>query len=154
MAWITPKTDWDLHYDESGAFIGDFFNVEDYNRIKNNLLELRELATKLIYPVPKIRLGADKHYPDAENPDYENDNFFADEINAIEDGLYALDEAMPFVYFGEKQTFNDNGRFIDYAELNRIESAMLRLWNILNDSINGKLRLQFILGTRGRDIKC
>lgn len=154
MAWITPKTDWASVYDDvTNRYIGDYFNIVDYNRIKNNLMELRELATQLIYPVPKFTVGVDKHFPDAENPDYDNDNFFADELNAIEQGLLALDEAMPFVDFGECQTFIDNGRFIDYAELNRIESAQLKLYNILTDSIKGKLRLAFTLGMRGRDIR-
>lgn len=154
MAWITPKTDWAIIYDDVvNRYIGDYFNVADYNRIKNNLMELKELAKLLIYPVPNFTVGADKHFPDAEHPDYDNDNFFADEINKIEDGLYALDEAMPFVNFGDKQTFFDNGRFIDYNELNRIESAQLRLYNILTDSIKGKLRLAFTLGMRGRDIR-
>ena len=38
MAWQQPKTDWK----ES-----DYFNVEDYNRIKGNLNELHRMA--LVY---------------------------------------------------------------------------------------------------------
>ena len=43
MAWETPKTDW---YGEEieGVYVGDRFNAVDYNRIKNNLIFLRDLA--------------------------------------------------------------------------------------------------------------
>ena len=46
MAWITPKTDW---YGEvvDGVYVGDRFNASDYNRIKNNLSYLRELAVQM-----------------------------------------------------------------------------------------------------------
>ena len=153
MAWETPKTDWSAEYSDTGLFIGDFFNVTDYNRIKNNLLYLRELATQLIGVVPSIIVGVDKHLPDNENQDFDNDNFFADEFNMIEDGLETLDNAMPFVSFGTKQTFYENGRFIDADELNRIERAELKMYEILNNSIEGKLRLQIRLGTRENAIR-
>lgn len=153
VTWITPKTDWSAEYDDTGLFIGDFFNVTDYNRIKNNLLYLRELATELVYGVPHITVGEDKHLPDNAHPDFDNDNFFADEFNLIEDGLEAIDNAIGWIDFGEKQTFYDNGSFIDANELNRIEGAQLRLYEILNNSIAGKLHLAFRLGTRENTIR-
>lgn len=146
MAWQTPKTNWKAQYDVTGLFIGDFFNVTDYNRIKNNLLHLREMAARLMGNVPVITVGADKHYPSSHN--MENDYFYADEINLIEDGLAALDARLPFVDFGSKKTYYPNGAFIDYTELNRIERAELNLYNILTDSIAGQRRLAFKLGKR------
>ena len=153
LVWITPKTDWSAQYSDTGLFVGDFFNVTDYNRIKNNLLYLRELATQLIYGVPEIVVGEDKHLPNNADPDFDNDNFFADEFNLIEDALETLDEAIGWVDFGEKQTFYDNGRFIDAEELNRIESASLELYDLLTNSIAGKHRLAFRLGTRENTIR-
>lgn len=153
LVWETPKTDWNAEYSASGLFIGDFFNVSDYNRIKNNLLYLRELATQLVYGIPRITVGEDKHLPDNANPDFDNDNFFADEINLIEDALETIDEAIGWIDFGEKQTFYDNGRFIDADELNRIEGASLKLYELLNDSIAGKHRLAIRLGTRENTIR-
>ena len=153
MAWETPKTDWSAEYSDTGLFIGDFFNVTDYNRIKNNILYLRELGIQLIGVIPRIEVGADKHLPDNEHPDFDNDNFFADEINMIEDGLETIDDAMPFVSFGSKQTFYENGRFIDADELNRIESAELKTYEILENSIAGKMRLQIRLGLRENEIR-
>lgn len=153
MTWEEPKTDWSASYSDTGLFIGDFFNVTDYNRIKNNLLYLRELATQLMINVPKITVGEDKHLPDNENPDFDNDNFFADEINLIEDSLEALDQRFTFVDFGDKQTFYENGRFIDAEELNRIERAELKMYNLLQSSIAGKLRLAIRLGVRENAIR-
>lgn len=153
VEWITPKTDWSASYSDTGLFVGDFFNVTDYNRIKNNLLYLREMASKLIRNIPKIKVGKDKHLPDNANPDFDNDNFFADEINLIEDGLEAIDNAIPWVDFGNKQTFYENGRFIDADELNRIEGAQLKLYNLLSNSIAGNLHLAFRLGLRANDIR-
>lgn len=147
MAWETPKTDWAAMHDESGVFIGDFFNVGDYNRIKNNLVIIRDLAMQVMGNVPETPVGVDKHYPINGSPDFDNDNFFADEINQIEDGLAALDNVMPFVDFGQKKTYYDNGRFIDYQELNRIESAEAQLYELLTNSISQKARLAFRLGS-------
>lgn len=147
MAWITPKTDWKVEYDESGVYVGDYFNVGDYNRIKNNLVYLRDLAVTFIGVVPTIPVGVDKHYPINGSPDFDNDNFFADEINLIENGLYTLDQLMPYAGFGEKKTYYDNGLFIDYKELNRIENAELNLYNLLNSSIAGRRRLPFRFGS-------
>lgn len=153
MAWITPKTDWHSTYDGAGEYQEDFFNIEDYNRIKNNLLYLRELATELFYPIPVITVGVDKHYPIAGSPNFDNDNFFADEINKIEDGLEALDNAINLFVHGNKQTFYENGRFIGAAELNRIESAELELYTYITDSIAGKSRLAIRFGERENAIR-
>lgn len=153
MAWITPKTDWTAHYNGAGVYEGDFFNIEDYNRIKNNLLYLRSLGSELFYGLPVITVGADKHYPVAGSPDFDNDNFFADEINLIENGLDSLDKAINLFNHGKKKKFVENGRFIDFNELNRIESAQLELYRYIKDSIAGKSRLALTLGQRSNAIR-
>lgn len=152
MAWITPKTDWSSHYDADGNYEGDFFNYADYNRIKNNLAFLAELASEYTL-VPPIPLGVDKHAIDPLHPDVDNDNFFADEINQIEDGLDTIARLVPYIYVGSKRTYTENGRFIDAAELNRIESAELRLRDWLEKSVGDKMRLEIRFGLRPRDIK-
>lgn len=47
MSWSTPKTDWYGTVDANGVYSGDRFNAEDFNRIKNNLQSLRDLAVKI-----------------------------------------------------------------------------------------------------------
>ena len=153
MAWITPKTDWHSTYDGAGEYVEDFFNIEDYNRIKNNLMYLREIGGELFYPLPTITVGADKHLPVAGSPDFDNDNFFADEIMLIENGLEALDNAIGLFNHGQKKEYYENSAFIGYAELNRIEKAELELYNYITDSIAGKLHLAFRFGQRENVIR-
>ena len=60
MAWMQPKVAWESSYDSSGNYTGDYFNYTDYNRIKNNLTELRNKAV-LLYPEFSLSsMGADK----------------------------------------------------------------------------------------------
>ena len=60
MAWETPKTDWHGSSDSDGVYTGDRFNAVDFNRIKNNLDYLRELAIKLYDEFSIVSLGADR----------------------------------------------------------------------------------------------
>ena len=46
-SWTTPKTDWYGYTDDDGIYHGDRFNTEDFNRIKNNLAYLREIAVAM-----------------------------------------------------------------------------------------------------------
>ena len=46
MSWSTPKTDWNGETVD-GVYTGDRFNAVDFNRIKNNLEYLRELAINM-----------------------------------------------------------------------------------------------------------
>lgn len=153
MAWSTPKTDWKAEYSNIEIYLGDFFNVEDYNRIKNNLQYIRDRGSKLFYGLPVLNLGADKHFPIAGSPNFNNDNIFTDEINAIENGLQGIQDVIALFDYGQKKTFYENGAFIDYAELNRIESAELDLYEHIESSIAGKMRLSFRLGQKSNTIK-
>lgn len=153
MAWTTPKTDWKAEYSNINIYLGDFFNVEDYNRIKNNLKYIDDRAKELFFNVPTFNPGADKHFPTPGSPDFSNDNIFADEINAIENGLKGIQDAIGLFDYGDTKLFYENGAFIDYKELNRIESAFLDLYEHIESSIAGKLRLSYRLGQRGSTIK-
>ena len=68
--WQQPKTDWKT---------GDFFNVGDYNRIKNNLNEIRTRALVLWSEFIFVDMGEDKTYSDI--------SFYADEINKFEENI-------------------------------------------------------------------
>lgn len=134
MSWITPKTDWKITL-SSDEYLGDYFNVSDYNRIKGNIEYLAERAKSLV-SVPEVDLGEDKTY---------TDNYYADEFNALETALDEIADAL-LKDIGEPMTFFDNGVFIQASELNRIESATLELYKRINDSIEGKAMLAFTLG--------
>ena len=104
MAWITPKTDW---------VATDSINATDHNRISGNLNYLNE----------------ELHARQSELPDNKSfsDLPYASLWNAIENTLDAINQLSYEFEIGSKQEFRANGNYIDYAELNRIESAILKI---------------------------
>ena len=116
MEWITPKTDWAASTDESGKYTGDYFNITDYNRIKNNI-EFLGAAAHQFWPV-FVRAMPDRNYQ--EYP-------YADEINVLSENLEAINKYVG-CDIGEKTEYADNGAFIGFADLNRIESACLKMY--------------------------
>ena len=74
MAWETPKTDWHGSTNSEGVYTGDRFNASDFNRIKNNLTFLRDMAIKLYKEFSLVSLGDDR---------VPGDYFYADEINQL-----------------------------------------------------------------------
>lgn len=139
IAWVAPKINWYGHTDAEGIYHGDRFNAEDYNRIKNNLQFLRNLAVTL-YPDFDIEdMGDDK---------CEEDFPYADEINRMENNLDTIVASTLKKNYGSPPIFVDNGAFIDYTELNRIESATLDLYNKLVAQHEGRRMLTFMLGSR------
>lgn len=139
MGWTQPKTDWAGGTDSSGNYTGDYFNVSDYNRIKNNIAELLENVARL-YPEFKIQdMGADKNV---------GDYIYADEINILEDNLYTICKNTIPQLAGKKKTYYENTATIDFAELNRIEKCCLDLRDcIINQYAAGRYKLAFKLGT-------
>lgn len=109
MAWSTPKTDW---------IVSDRFNITDYNRIKNNIQWLLDKTEELlVIALDYDEMGADKSgYLGC--PDF---NIF----NAFEDNIDLVNHTVLYKDYGDTKTFYANGQFIDYVELNRIESATL-----------------------------
>ena len=131
MTWVTPKTNWNGE-STAGVYTGDYFTCTDFNRIKNNLEYLRDLAVQY-FPVFVIHsLGADRGY---------SDYIYADEFNKIEENLNIINNHTFRYDFGETPVFYDNGQFINAAELNRIESAILSIYNLLNDNNRERYRM-------------
>lgn len=136
MAWIQPKTNWQGGW-LNGVYNGDYFNLADYNRIKNNLQELRNMAI-ISYPEFAVVTGVDWE-------DYNRIPRAAD-INQLENNLETIrSNTYPFKT-GEKKTYYGNVAAIDFEELNRLESATLLIYNNLKGQSDGKRRLSFTLG--------
>lgn len=126
--WQQPKTDWQS---------SDFFNIEDYNRIKGNLNEIRQQALILWPDFEFEDMGEDKTYSDY--------GFYVDEINRFEVNVdHICDGVFPFAV-GERKTFYENQPFIDWKELNRIEEACRLMYSNIQGRINGRRRLAFTL---------
>lgn len=126
--WQEPKTNWSAT---------DYINAADYNRIKNNLAAIRDLAVEL-YPSFSIIVNPDKGVADYP---------YADEINQLEENLETIRvRTLPFLQTGNKMTFYDNQPYIKFDELNRLESVCLLLYRNLAGQTEGRPRLEFSLG--------
>jgi len=128
-AWIEPKTDWKST---------DYFNYEDYNRIKGNLMVVKEMADELFVGIPFIDMGLDK---------VENDLIFAREFNNIENNLFNLNLST-YRIDTTHRAYRDNGLVPDASEYNRIESVTLALHNKLISHKANLYRLPFRLGNQ------
>ena len=139
MAWITPKTNWNGDTAADGTYIGDRFNAVDFNRIKNNLDYLRELAIKLYDEFAINALGSDR-----TPADY----VYADEINQLEENLTIINNNTLKRHYGTAPTYVNNGRTMDFTELNRLESAILDLYDRLTNQSEGRRKFQWNFGIK------
>lgn len=140
MAWETPKTDWHGSTDANGNYTGDRFNAVDFNRIKNNLECLRELAFRLYKEFQWGELGEDR------TP---MDYFYADEINQIESNLKNLNANTLKRSYGNTPTYVDNGNTMNFAELNRVEMATADLYARLTHQAANRRMLVMNFGIKG-----
>ncbi len=135
MGWTEPKIDWTSE---------DRLNYQDYNRIKNNLEHIWAEACAMYGNFPLADMGEDISSYEA---DWKVQNF-----NAIESNIDVVNEHIFTQDFGIRQTFYENGPFIRYGELNRIEGATLRMKGVIDGAKAGKVRLSFRLGAK-KEIK-
>ena len=127
--WIEPKTNWKST---------DKINFSDYNRIKNNISHLRDIALTLYSDFPWNNMGADKNSY-AQYP-------YADEFNNLENNLVILRNYTYAFYSGNPKTWYENQRTPNFEDLNRLESACLKMYNGLNLQADMRERLAFRLG--------
>lgn len=140
MAWTTPKTDWHGGLNADGLYEGDRFNAVDFNRIKNNLTYLRDLAITMYTEFSIVSLGKDR-----TPADY----FYADEINQLEANLVTINQNSLKRSYGTAPTYIENGNTMDYEELNRLESATLDLYNRLTNQSEGRRMFTWNFGMKG-----
>lgn len=127
--WQEPKTDWTSD---------DRLNYQDYNRIKNNLEYLWEEARLLHGDFSLDNMG-----PDMQSAE---ESWKARYFNAIESNVDSINANIFTQDYGIRQTFYENGPFIRYTELNRIEGAISGMKGIIDGTKAGKRRLAFRLG--------
>lgn len=140
MAWTTPKTDWYGAVDANGVYSGDRFNAEDFNRIKNNLQCLRDLAIKIYKEFDIASVGDDKTV---------TDYFYADEINQLEENLNTINTHTMNLSYGATPVYMDNGNIMNFTELNRLESATLDLYEKIKNRIEGRRMFRWNFGIKG-----
>lgn len=127
--WKDPKINWQP---------SDPVNYTDYNRIKNNLEYLWERGNQLFRPFSIVDMGEDKK----SYKEYT----YADEWNAFENNLDTINRNTANKNYGQKKRFFDNGQFINWEELNRLESAIMSIKNIMDRLESGLPRLAVRFG--------
>lgn len=137
--WQTPKTNWYGAVDANGVYSGDRFNAVDFNRIKNNLQYVRDLAITLYKEFDIVSLGNDRT---------EKDYFYADEINQLEANLNTINNNTLKLSYGTTPTYVENGNTMDFAELNRLEGAILDLYDKLTNQSEGRRMFQWNFGIK------
>lgn len=139
MAWSTPKINWNGSV-VNDVYVGDRFNATDFNRIKNNISYLRDLAVKLYNDFEIHSLGNDR------TP---KDYFYADEINKIEENLSTINNNTIKRSYATARFYMDNGIVMNFRELNRIENTTLDLYEKLTNEYNGRRTLTWNFGMKG-----
>ena len=133
MAWSKPKTDWK----PTDYVVTSTENA--YNRIIGNISFLKALADELFANLTEVDMGEEKTYLSM---------IYAREMNDIENALETLNLKTYGFDIGEKQTFRANGSTPLWSEFNRIESAILLLYNTMMAHKEALPRLSFTLGSQ------
>lgn len=127
-----PKTNW---------VSSDYFNIEDYNRIKNNIQWIKDFSINLYKDYEIIDMGADGTYDGLP---------YADLINNLETNLETVaQKTIPAAFTGVTMQYSENGNFIDYLELNRLETICKNLHDLLDGQFYGRSKLSFKLNKKG-----
>lgn len=117
----------------------DYFNIQDYNRIKKNVCQIKKIADELFKSVEFVDMGADREYSEYPAPV---------DFRQIEMNLNYICLAANL----EPETFRihlEEYAFLDYTDLNRIENACKMLFEILYGIMKARKTLPFKLGKRG-----
>ena len=127
MIWTEPKTNWTEN---------DYFNIKDYNRIKNNIAYLTEEVINIVAPVDGTDMGEDVTSTLVV--------WKSDQFNAIENNMDKVVAAMGDEF--DKRRYFPNGAFINADSLNRIEQACLDTYKAVKSQTTCLTRLDFRLG--------
>ncbi|MEG0473153.1 MAG: hypothetical protein RR588_12540 [Solibacillus sp.] len=127
--FIVPKINW---------VRTDVFDLyPDYFRIKNNILELQKLVSRLYKPFNNIKMK-----------DYGiDDTGFADFYNNIERNIDVLvDNGFRNQKIAKSVTWGDNKATWSYHDLNRIEGSISIIYHDMMTQIKNQYSINFILG--------
>lgn len=128
--WIEPKTDWAEN---------DYFNVSDYNRIIGNIAYLKAYLDGLFANLTNVSLGEEKTYLSL---------IYAREMNAIEQALERLNSETYGLDIGETQTYKPNKPTPLWSEYNRLESAILLIYNTAVSHKENLTRMSYNMGNQ------
>ena len=130
MVWTEPKTNWTKD---------DFFNIEDYRRITNNIMYLKDFLDSLFYGLSDMQSMSEKNI---------SEPIYAREINDIENNIELLNIETYKLEIGDTKEYFPNQRTMDFNELNRIEKAMFDIYTKMKKHKELLTRLSFRLGNQ------
>lgn len=140
MEWQAPKTDWKAEYDENGRYTGDYLEAADYNRIYGNMEYLRQLRSAL-WPW--------YDFWGWMPPDMTAASFArAEDFNGLEGLLQQLAASTADPGIGPAHRWEENGPSPTAADLNRIESGVLAIYNLLKQQKIAQPKLAFGLNRK------
>lgn len=128
--WTTPKTSWTAN---------DYFNLDpDYNRIKSNIQYIKDFSAQMYADFPLLAMG-----------DFTIDGFPFDVfLNNIVDNVTRLESNLFKPPNDQGMTrYAGGGNGWDYAQLNIIESNLLRLHDAMVGQWNCIPQMAFTMGT-------
>lgn len=138
---IPPEANWTA---------SSYINANDYN---NFCIHIYYISQKLstFYPIGN-KFDDMNTNPTNGNPPTVSYNDFPtpDRWNLIEDKIKLLDNLTgKIVNVGEKKTFREGDKYIDYIELNRLANAIIGFYNLFDSLWNNRVTLPFTLGNYG-----
>ena len=74
---------------------------------------------------------------------------YADEINNLESNLNTINSHTINRPYGSSPVYYDNAAFVNFDELNRLESAILDLYNRLTNQSEGRRMFTWNFGMKG-----
>lgn len=140
MEWQTPKTDWKAEYDETGRYTGDYLEAADFNRIYGNMEYLQQLRAPL-WPWYDSWAWLVQDITPASFAR-------ARDFNTLEELLQQLADSTADPGIGPVHRWEENGPSPTAADLNRIESGTLAIYNLLIQQQIARPKLAFGLNRR------
>lgn len=138
---IPPEANWTA---------SSYINADDYNNFCVHIYYISQ-ELDVFFPIGDKFDDMDTSHNN-ENPPTVSYNDFPTPArwNLIEDKIELLDNLTGnIVGIGEKKTFQEGDKYIDYIELNRLTNAIRGFYNLMEQLWNGRTELPFTLGNYG-----
>lgn len=131
MGWQTPKINWNSD---------DYFNKDDFNRIKNNLLYIKGFLKKFRGKVTQIQPLNDKNsYTELLHPQ---------DVNCLQANLTRLNEISYNLDIGANTEYYNGSYTPSYEQWNRLETYTLDIKNLIQTDNPGFSRITQKLGNK------
>ena len=138
---IPPEANWTA---------SSYINADDYNNLCTHIYWISQ-ELSVFYPIGDNFDDMDTSGGSVSSPAVSYNDFpTPDRWNLIEDKIELLDNLTGnIVNAGEKKTFQEGDKYIDYIELNRLTNAIIGFYNLFDSLWNNRVTLPFTLGNYG-----